>query len=225
MHILILEDERKILSYLVEGLRAEGHTTQGCPSYEEAKEFIESGLEGPFDVVILDRMLGDRDGADLIPVIRKKMSLCAVVVLSAIGNAEEKAEILDRGADDYVPKPFSLVELSARLRVVERRAHHSPSRHLNFKNCEIDLVDHCVKVKGQRLELSQKEYQLLLVFLKHPGRVHNRFQLLDRVWNTQHDIESNVVEVTINNIRRKLESSGCEFGISSKRNVGYWVEN
>ncbi len=225
MHVLVVEDEQKIRDFLVNGLKAEGHTTLGAASFQSAKETIEQDSEQLIDFVLLDRMLEDQDGCELIPLLKKTHPKCAILILSAVGSAEEKADLLDKGADDYVSKPFSFVELSARIRVLSRRNPVGEVRkHLVFRDCKVDLVEHSVAISGKKLELSQKEYQLLLIFLKQPGRVYNRFQLLDQIWNSQYEVESNVVEVTINNLRRKLESSKSEVIIASKRNIGYWIE-
>ncbi len=224
MHLLIVEDEDRIRDFLVKGLQAEGHTALGVETVSDARDAIHADSSNLIDLVILDRMLDQNDGADLIPFIKNKNPSTLIVILSAIGSAEEKAELLDKGADEYLSKPFSLVELSARIRALTRRRRDQPRKQLTVKDCEVDLVEHSVKINGEKMELSQKEYQLLLVFLKHPGRVYNRFQLLDQVWNAQYEVESNVVEVTINNIRRKLEAKKSAVLISSKRNVGYWVE-
>lgn len=222
MNVLLVEDEVRIAGFVADGLRAEHHSVEVADALENARTFLESMKE--FDVVILDRMLDDKDGTTLIPIIKQKSPDTAVLILSAISSAEEKAKVLDQGADDYLSKPFSLVELSARLRSLVRRPRNTGSQTLKLKQCEVDLIHHTVSVRGSTIELSAKEFQLFLTFAQQPGRVYNKFQLLSKVWETQHDIESNVVEVTVNNLRRKLESAMSGIAILSKRNVGYWIE-
>lgn len=226
MHLLVVEDEEKIRRFLCQALAAEGHTVQPLASYEEAEEWLAHAFETAPDAALLDRLLQGKDGARLIPLIRGRFPECAIVVLSAISTAEEKSSVLDMGADDYLSKPFSLIELSARLRVQSRKRSTASgtSRVVSFRNCQMDLVLHQVLIDGKKVELSSREYQLLSVLLQNPGRVYNRFHLLDQIWNTQFDIESNVVEVTMNHLRKKLMRAGSELKILSKRNLGYWLE-
>lgn len=224
MHVLLVEDEARILRFLSGALNAEGHTTQCCSTYDEAEETLQTLTSDSIQAVILDRMLGGKDGTNLIALIRKQIANCAIIVLSALNSPEEKACVLDLGADDYVAKPFSLVELSARVRALGRRTQSLGGRVLKLKDCHIDLLKHEFVVHGHRTDLTAKEYQLLSLFCQSPGRVFSRFQLLDRVWNLQHDVESNVVEVAINGLRKKLREVSSGLEISSKRNVGYWLE-
>lgn len=227
MHLLVVEDEEKIRRFLCQALAAEGHTVQPLASYEEAEEWLTHALDTPPDAALLDRLLQGKDGAKLIPLIRGRYPDCAIVVVSAISTAEEKSSVLDMGADDYLSKPFSLIELSARLRVQSRKKSFAPagtSRVVSFGNCQMDLLLHQVLIDGKKVELSSREYQLLSLLLQNPGRVYNRFHLLDQIWNTQFDIESNVVEVTMNHLRKKLSKAGSDLKILSKRNVGYWLE-
>jgi len=224
MHVLVIEDEARIRRFVGDALKAEGHAVQSCSSYDEAQAAIEDPISFAFDAVILDRMLRDKDGTELIAPLKSRCPNCGILVLSALNTPEEKATVLDLGADDYLSKPFSLLELSARIRALSRRTKKLPGRLMLLKNCQIDLLAHEVRVNGKKIDLSSREYQVLSVFAQNPGRIFNKFQLLDQVWNTQHDIESNVVEVTINNLRRKMETVASELHILSKRNVGYWIE-
>ena len=224
MHLLIVEDEARILSFLCDALRTEGHTIEPCPSFDAALATLTNPLTSKFDAVILDRMLHGKEGAKLIPNIRAKNPQSGILILSAINTPEEKAAVLDLGADDYLGKPFSLEELSARVRVLGRKMTGATSNKIRFGNSELDLVAHTVTIHEKKSDLSHREFQVLCLFMQNPGKVFNRFQILDRVWNAQYDIESNVVEVTINNIRRKLESEGSDLKLLSKRNVGYWLE-
>lgn len=227
--VLVAEDEKRVAAFLTESLSAEGYSVTHCASFASLKDQIEFGIE-PVDLAIFDRMLGHEDSLDLIPIFKKKFPRAALLVLSAINSPEEKARSLDLGADDYLAKPYSLKELSARLRALKRRSSEvseksSQGPHLlNLKNATLNLLNHDMHINGKRVELTAKEFKLFQCLASHPGRVLNKFQILDQVWNTQLDLESNVVEATVRNLRRKLELAGAEFEISSRRNVGYWIE-
>ena len=130
------------------------------------------------------------------------------------------------GADDYLAKPFSLVELLSRIRVQIRKPQTLgvESNVIQVGDLVIDRIHHELRCLGQKIDLSNKEFRLLSVLVKDVGRVMSRFQIMDRVWDTQKDLESNVVEATVRNLRRKLEFSQSKVKIQSKRNVGYWIE-
>jgi len=227
--VLLAEDEKRVAAFLMESLSAEGYSVTHCSNFAALKDQIEFGFES-IDIAIFDRMLGREDSLDLIVAFKNKFPKAALLVLSAINSPEEKARSLDLGADDYLAKPYSLKELSARLRALKRRSaegnEKSPRNQylLNLKNATLNLLNHEMHINGKRVDLTAKEFKLFQCLSSHPGRVFNKFQILDQVWNTQLDLESNVVEATVRNLRRKLELAGAEFEISSRRNVGYWVE-
>ena len=224
MEILVVEDEVKVRKFLEEALRSEGHTVHSCKSVEEAETWMRVEGSDP-DLAILDRMLGDSDGITLIRPMKSKFPECKVIILSAIGIADEKAEALDSGADDYISKPFSLAELTARIRAISRRSTvGAHSTHIKLGNLIIDLKTQNVSTEKAKIDCSKKEFQLLSTLATHPRRVFTKYQLLDRIWDTQADIESNIVEVTVKNLRRKLEAAKSEAKVLSKRNVGYWIE-
>ena len=229
MNVLIVEDEKRVLQFLEASLKQEGYCVFGCSTYESALDVLSAKNPIP-DVIILDRQLHRNDGTSLVKPFRETFPGCKLIILSAINAPEEKASLLDLGADDYISKPFSLVELTARVRVLSRRKSSDADTGARgvplyrLKDVELDPIQHTVTVNAKRVDLSNKEYQVLATFLKAPGRVYNKFQLLDLVWNMQFDIESNVVEVTVKNLRRKLELASSQLEIQSKRNIGYWVE-
>lgn len=224
MHVLIVEDEQRILNYLADALASDGHTTQRADTFESAKHTLTTA-PCDFDVVLLDRMLGASDGADLITLIKSRRPHCKILILSALGDASEKALVLDKGADDYLSKPFTLTELSARIRALGRRSHSTTSgARIQLGNCTLDLVGHRLLFGHRPIDLSHKEFQVLVALAQHAGRVLSRYQLLDQVWNAQFEIESNVVEVTIRNLRKKLENNGHGLTLRSKRGLGYWLE-
>ena len=224
MHILILEDEPKVASFLSQALRSEGYQTTALSTLRELDELME-GVHH-FDLAIFDRMLGTSDSLGRIHDFKKKFTSCSVLVLSAINTPDERAQALDVGADDYMGKPYSLVELLARIRAIQRR-HMPEAAEKSFYvvgGLQLDCISRKVVFQNKRLDFSAKEFQLLALLMKRPGQVFSKYKLLDQIWDTQLDLESNVVETTIRNIRRKLEEAMVDAKIQSKRNVGYWIE-
>lgn len=226
MHLLVVEDDPRLSEYMREALGREGYTLEVCATIDEVQAYMAMPSEPP-RVVILDRMLGRADGATLIPQLKARYPEAGILVLSSLDMASEKARIIDAGADEYLSKPFSLDELTARLRLVVRRstsAAKGDSAVRVLGNLCLDLKTQNATVAAVRLDLTRKEFQLLSLLMDSPGRVYNRFQILDRVWEIERMSESNVVETTVKNLRRKLEDSRASVRIESKRNMGYWIE-
>lgn len=224
MELLLIEDEITVGEFLKESLSKEAYQITWCKNKSEVDGFLLSGILS-FDIVILDRMLAGEDAATLIPVLKKKRPEAKILVLSAIDLPQEKARLLDLGADEYLAKPFSLVELTARLRLIGRRSPSAEqSNILSRGNLNIDLVNQVAYVNKTKADLTRKELQLLCLFLQKPGRVYNKFQILDRVWDVEKLIESNVVETTMKTLRKKLNDLNCNVQIQNKRNMGYWIE-
>jgi DNA-binding response OmpR family regulator len=227
MNIVIVEDEKRVLAFLSEALRKEGYLVHPCETIESAQEALNT-LGAEVSVLVMDRLLERTDAISLIPFARSKCPNARILVLSAINSPEQKAAALDLGADDYLGKPFQLVELSARIRSLSRRAAEKAKSHESYLfkagDITVNALEHKVSIEGKVVDLSNKEYLVLNTLIQHPGRVYNKFQLLDRVWDMQFDIESNVVEVTIKNLRRKLADAGSKTEIMSRRNIGYWIE-
>jgi DNA-binding response OmpR family regulator len=227
----LVEDEIRVQSFLEEALRREGYLVETASSLDSAAQLILGG-SSTYSIVILDRLLGSDDSISLLPLIRQKQKQARVLVLSTLSGAQQKAFGLDQGADDYLGKPFELVELLARLRRLQRDDRQPASleeraaaaANLSLGDLKILLVEHRVLGPQGDLDLSKKEYHLLLALSRHPGRILSRYQLLDQVWNQQHEIESNVVEVTIKNLRKKLLERGSSAEILTRRGVGYWIE-
>jgi DNA-binding response OmpR family regulator len=225
MHILILEDEPKVIKFLSAALKAEGHDIYKALNIEELKDYIYEG--NPIDVAIFDRMIGPYDSLNFVKEFKSKYPNTAILILSAINSPEEKAKALDLGADDYIGKPYSLAELSARIRALKRRGQSKDKNHytsLVVGDITLDLMSHFAYVLGKKIDLSAKEFQLLLTLMKNPGQVFSKYHLINIVWDNQLETESNVVESTVRNIRKKLLEARTKSKILSKRNVGYWIE-
>jgi two-component system copper resistance phosphate regulon response regulator CusR len=223
----LLEDDAKVRGFLLESFEREGFTTIPFAAHRDFKEYVMSD-EPAADLAVLDRMVGQQDGATLIPLLKQRWPGTKILVLSAISDSEERAKVLDMGADDYQGKPYSLVELLSRVRALLRRAHDGggggEKTVLHIGNLEVNLLGHSAKVGATALDLTPKEFRLLSILVREPGKVWSKFKLLDQVWQVNLELESNVVESTVRNIRRKLEQAGCSAAIESKRNLGYWIE-
>ena len=224
MQILVVEDEKAVRQYLQDSLSPQGYAVQSLASLDELETLLLQPNAPRPDAVILDRLLNGHDSAPLIQKIRTHWGAAAIIVLSAIGGPAEKGRVLDYGADDYLNKPFSIEELSARLRALLRRKDVVKETGFHLGNTRINLASQVVEVNGKRVDLSRKEFLVLTTLIQSPARVFNKYQLLDHVWDVHTDVESNVVEVTIKNLRRKLEGAEASAQILSKRNVGYWIE-
>ena len=226
VRVILLEDEAKVRGYLLESFEREGFTTLSFANVPDLKDYLETEESGA-DLAVLDRMVGPVDGCSLLPLFQAKFPRTKILVLSALNDAEERAKILDRGADDYMGKPYSLAELLSRMRALYRREHGGGARErtvLSLGNLEIHLLDQKVKVAGKPLELTPKEFRLLSLLARDPGKVWSKYRLLDQVWQINLELESNVVETMIRNLRRKLEGAASSARIESKRGTGYWIE-
>lgn len=226
MSIWLIEDEEKLLAMLASSLRTEGFLVRTCASIEEAEALVR-GREPAPDLVVLDRLLHNRDGIDFIEPLRSAYPDVKILILSAINTAVEKAAALDRGADDYLAKPFSSVELLARMRALGRRpsaASAKTAAHIKFGNLLLDTIARSVIIEDKRYNLPNKEFLLLRTFIEHPGKVFSKQVLFEQVWDISADAETNVVEATINNLRKRLRDMQANAVIKNMRNAGYWIE-
>jgi DNA-binding response OmpR family regulator len=224
MRVLIIEDDEKVGAYLKDNLQRENYIMDLIPNFVEVQTFLNERPYHP-DLIILDRLLGHQDTKSLISEIKQRLPETRLLCLSAVNSPSEKATILDLGVDDYLGKPFSLVELQARVRALLRRKEDVQQNFfLTVGDLIIDLKTRSVSSKGRRIDLKNKEYALLINFAQNVNRVYSKYQLLDIIWEANLDLQSNVLEVTIMNLRKKLEESLTTSKIQSKRNVGYWFE-
>lgn len=217
--ILIVEDEAKILEHISRTLDEEGFSTYTCASFRDLETILELPVKR-FDVIVLDRLLNGKDSADLVGRIKTQLPDTQIMILSAINTSSEKATLLDLGADDYLAKPFDPTELVARIKVLLRRSKNE----LRFSNLTLDIGARSMKVNEQELPLTNKEFMLLKTLLQEPGKVFNKQQLYTQVWDMSAEVESHVVEATINKLRKRLAEAGANAQIKNTRNVGYWVE-
>ncbi len=218
--ILIVEDEQRIASFVAKGLKAEGHGVQVAT---DGQSGLDEALGGGFDLMILDIGLPGMSGFDVLDQLRAQGSRMPVIVLTARDSVTDTVSALDGGADDYMSKPFRFAELLARVRVRLRQSQDvavPTDDELRVGELRLDLRTRRATVAGREVDLSTREFALAEVFLRNPGQVLSREQLLDHVWGYDFDPGSNVVDVYVGYLRRKLGTSA----ISTVRGVGYRLE-
>ena len=218
MQILVIEDEPAIADFLQRGLEAEGYIVHCTGDGVEGEALAKTN---DVDLVILDRMLPDRDGVDVLSGIRVSKPRLPVVLLTARDQIEDKVEGLNAGATDYVTKPFSFDELVARVRAHLRLPDQVETTLLQAGDVSVRLLERRVNGPAGEANLSAKEFDLLVYLMRHKNQVVSRQQILNAVWGYNFDPRSNVVEVYIGYVRRKLSSAGSEVPIDTVRSVGY----
>ena len=212
--ILIAEDEPHIVRFLVKGLQAEGYATTAVEDGDQALRLARSGA---FDLMLLDLGLPRRDGLRVLGEMRRARVSMPVIVVTARGSSEDIVTGLDSGADDYLSKPFRLAELLARVRARLRPAPAQESAALRNGDLVLDLLTRQAQVGSRTVDLSAREFALAEVFLRHPGQVLSREQLLSHVWGYDYDPGSNVVEVYVRYLRNKIGPDR----IATIRGAGY----
>jgi DNA-binding response OmpR family regulator len=212
--ILIAEDEPRIVRFLAKGLQAEGHTTASAADGDEA---LHLALTGEFDLMLLDLGLPGRDGLDVLAEVRRCSLRLPVIVLTARSSTDDVVTGLDTGASDYVSKPFRLAELLARVRRQLRPENRAEEFVLCNGSLSLDLRTRQAHVGDRVIDLSAREFALAEMFLRHPGQVLSREQLLSHVWGYDYDPMSNVVEVYIRYLRNKIGADR----IATVRGAGY----
>jgi DNA-binding response OmpR family regulator len=218
VRILIAEDEPAIADFVERGLNAEGYAVSVVTNGDDA---VSVALSEDFALMILDRMLPGRDGVDVLKALRVAKPELRVIMLTARTGVDDRVEGLDAGAVDYVTKPFSFDELAARVRAHLRTPAQTESTRLEALGIELDLLTRCVTRDGVEVFLSSKEFDLLTYFLRHPANVVSREQILNAVWGYSHDPGTNIVEVYVSYLRRKLGRPGSPAPILTVRSVGY----
>jgi two-component system, OmpR family, response regulator len=218
MHILVVEDERGIAELIEKGLEAEGYAVS-CAHDGERGEV--EALSGDFALVLLDVLLPGKSGFDILRTIRERKPELPVIMLTALGETADKVEGLDRGADDYVTKPFSFEELLARVRAQLRRPAQRESAALHAADLELDLRTRRVERAGSEIHLTAREFELLAYLMRHPNQVLSRSQILNAVWGYDYDPGTNVLEVYIGYLRKKLSAVDGPAPIETIRSAGY----
>ena len=219
--IYCVEDDKSIREIEMYTLQSTGFETKG---FEDGRSFFEELKEEKPDLILLDVMLPDEDGISILTKLKKNpdTSDIPVIIASAKGEEYDKIKGLDTGADDYLAKPFGMMEMISRIKAVLRRSIHAISNNLTSGNIEMDLDSHIVKVNGELVDLTLKEYELLKLFISHPGIVYSREALLNKIWEVEYYGETRTVDVHIRTLRSKLKEEGNR--ITTVRGVGYRYE-
>jgi two-component system, OmpR family, copper resistance phosphate regulon response regulator CusR len=216
--VLVVEDERKLLRALERGLRAEGHEVVTAATGEDGYRLATTQ---PFDCLVLDLLLPGRDGLDVLAELRRGGSAVPVLILTARDTVEDRVIGLDAGADDYLVKPFAFAELLARLRVLLRRERAERPTVLRADDLEVDLLERRAHRAGAEIALTQREFELLAFLLRHKNAVVTRDMLGREVWKEPDHSLTNVIEVYVNLLRRKVERPGQRPLIHTLRGLGY----
>ncbi|MEK7379596.1 MAG: response regulator transcription factor [Gemmatimonadota bacterium] len=218
MKVLVVEDDRKVAGFIEQGLREEGYVVDVAADGEEATMLAHVY---DYDVVLLDIVLPKKNGFQVASELRREGRNVPILMLTSRESVEDVVRGLDAGADDYLPKPFHFEELLARMRALSRRGGAERMEVLRFGEISMDRLRHVVQVGGRLLDVTAKEFQLLEYFMLHPEEVVRRTTLLEKVWDMHFDPESNVVDVHVGNLRRKMREMTSTQRIETIRGVGF----
>jgi two-component system OmpR family response regulator len=223
MRILIIEDDREAASYLVKAFREAGHVADHASDGLDGYAMAESG---DYDVLVVDRMLPKLDGLSLIRSLREQKVETPVLILSALGQVDDRVKGLRAGGDDYLPKPYAFSELLARVEVLSRRRTSTASSEptiYRIADLELDRLSHRVTRSGHEIVLQPREFRLLEYLMKHAGQVVTRTMLLEHVWDYHFDPQTNVIDVHVSRLRSKVDKGFARPLIHTIRGAGYMV--
>lgn len=221
MNILVIEDDRTIGKSLVKGFQEAGHE---CWWAINGKTGLEKALSQQADVIVLDLMLPEIPGLEVLAQIRKQGLQTPIVILTAKGTVHEKVDGLELGADDYIVKPFAFAELKARVEAVCRRSTNRPSPEISSGDLVLDLSNHRAVLAGGEVDLTPTEFSILELLMRHDGQVVTRKMLCEHVWGFEWDGPTNVIEVHITRLRKKLDRDGHS-RITTVRGRGYSINS
>ncbi|CAN7145964.1 response regulator transcription factor [Pseudoduganella sp. LjRoot289] len=217
MKALLVEDEQRIASFVCAGLREHGFLVDHC---EEGNLGYDYALSREYDVVLLDVMVPGRDGLAILKAMRREGSNTPVILLTARNELDDRLMGLNLGADDYLAKPFYVEELIARIHALLRRVSGERQNVLLLGPVKLDRITRVAEVEGRAVELTSREFNLLEYLMRSPGRVYTRTQILEHVWGYDFEPQTNMVDVCIQRLRKKLELPECA-AIEAVRGVGY----
>ncbi|MCR5293981.1 MAG: response regulator transcription factor [Lachnospiraceae bacterium] len=221
MRILVAEDDADLKKIIVKKLSADGHAVDGCDNGREALDFLESA---DYDAAILDIMMPEMDGLAAVQELRKKGNVTPVIFLTARDTVSDKVRGLDSGANDYLVKPFSFDELSARIRAVTRTVSKTPTNIHSLADLTLDTRTHEVRRAGQLISLTAREYMLLEYLLRNKNRVLSRQKIEDNVWSYDYEGGTNVVGVYISYLRKKIDDGFEPKLIHTIHGIGYCMK-
>jgi heavy metal response regulator len=218
MKILVVEDEKKVASFIKRGLEEEKYEVDTALDGEEG---LKMALDKQYDLIVLDWMLPKKDGLAVIKELRDKKTMTPVLMLTAKDSLEDIIAGLDSGSDDYLTKPFAFAELLARVRALLRRSEMDKGAELRFADLRLDPVTHKVWRKDKEIDLTAKEYGLLEYFMRNPNQVLTRTMIADHVWDYTFDTFTNIIDVYVNYLRKKIDRDADKKLIHTVRGVGY----
>jgi response regulator arlR len=221
MKILVVEDERDLNRIITKHLKKNNYSVDSCFDGQEALDFISYS---EYDLIITDIMMPNVDGYEFIDKLRANKNNTPVIMLTAKDTLEDKIVGLDSGADDYIVKPFEFDELLARIRVLMRRNYGLATNIIQIEEITLDLAKKQVAKSGEIIDLTGKEYEVLEYLMKNKGSILSRDQILNHVWDYEYEGASNIVDVIIKNIRKKLDRGEGNTIIYTKRGLGYFVK-
>jgi two-component system OmpR family response regulator len=220
MRVLVIEDDQEVANFICKGLREAGHTTDHAA---DGKDGLFMAASEPYDILVVDRMLPSLDGLSIIRTLRASNNTTPALILSALGEVDDRVAGLQAGGDDYLVKPFAFSELSARLEALIRRAapQESQDTTLRVDDLEFDLLTRIVRREGQVLDIKPTELKLLEYLMRHAGQVVTRTMLLEGVWDYHFDPQTNVIDVHISRLRSKIDKNFERPLLQTIRGAGY----
>lgn len=221
MKILLIEDEKKISNFIKKGLEEENYIVDTAFN---GKEGFEIAVSAHYDLIIMDLMLPYINGFDLCKKLRESGVNTPILMLTVRDSVEDKVKGLDSGADDYLTKPFAFEELLARIRALLRKRNIVEKTILKIDDLEMDLISHKVKRAGKEINLTSKEYALLEYLLRNKGKIVTRTMIYQNVWDIGFDTETNVIDVFVNYLRKKIDANGSKKLIHTIRGKGYMIQ-
>lgn len=224
MRILVIEDDKKVAAYITKGMKEAGHTVD---TVENGKDGLFMATTESYDAMIVDRMLPELDGLTIIKTIRGAGNKTPALILSALGEVDDRVQGLRSGGDDYLVKPFAFTELLARIEVLSRRQNNTPTQKtkLTAHDLELDLLARKVKRGEKTIDLKSREFKLLEYIMRHKGQVVTRTMLLEHVWDYHFDPQTNVIDVHISRLRSKIDKGFSKKIIRTVRGAGYIIED
>ncbi len=219
MHILVIEDDEKAAGYMIKGLAESGYVVDHA---NNGRDGLFLATSGNFDALVIDRMLPGLDGISVIQALRAAKITTPVLILSALGQVDDRVNGLRAGADDYLTKPFAFSELLARLEaLLRRRSEQKAETHLKVGDLEMDLLARTVKRAGKAVDLQPREFRLLEYLMRHAGQVVTRTMLLESVWDYHFDPQTNVIDVHVSRLRQKIDKGFDKPLLHTIRGAGY----
>jgi two-component system OmpR family response regulator len=223
MRVLLIEDDASVAEYIVKGLRESGYQVEHAA---DGKTGLIKATTEDYDALIVDRMLPHVDGLTIIQTLRASNDTTPALILSALGEVEDRVKGLKAGGDDYLVKPFAFAELLARIEVMLRRQEAgSAVTRLKVADLEMDLLAHKVSRAGQPFNLQPREYKLLEYLMRHAGQVVTRTMLLENVWDYHFDPQTNVIDVHISRLRQKIDKGFDKPLLNTVRGAGYMLDD